>query len=756
MEQDKTSALGRAAEAGSAGPVSMYGVQGEWTPESAKTGICCSGGGIRSASFNLGALQALQRKGVFGKASYLTSVSGGGYMAGAMTMLAGSEESLVWADGRPKPFEPGTREERYLRNRSSYLAPGMTGKLRLLANLLRGLLLNLVVLGAALIVAGWGVGWIARYVTAMPERRAHHNYVVDGIVHYARWPLPLFLVAMAGVMLLYRGIQRPRSAPQEDGELRAVRWVFGAALFLWAALVAAPWAMHYAVDLASSGRVHDLLDKVYGLVGKDLPEGKDGVKASTGTFGQIAAVLGAIGLPAIVAGAARSVFRSAGSVLGRIAIWLMVPALCAVGVLAVAISVSQGSMLQEAYAVGGSAAVLVLAFSVADVNAGSMHRFYKRRLCTAFALERVWRDEDGQVAEDLTVPGTLDAIERDYDVPVRMSKAVHGKVGDGSWPQLVCCAAANISDETITPPGRRAVTFTFDSDWIGGPEVGYSRTEDYEQVLGDVRGEDVTIPAAVAISGAALAPCMGAMTKPYLRALLTLANARLGVWLPSSRWIDKHKGQSVRRIRSRPRFTALLGEATGRNRHNSNFLYVTDGGHWENLGLVELLRRGCGTIYCIDESGDHEDTFFTIGQAISMARSELGVEIDLKPDTMRADPKDPTYCTADHVVGTITYPKVGDAAQVTGKIVFIKAQVTRAAPWDVRAYKEKDPAFPNHSLLAQMFMDQTFEAYRALGYHAAEGAVRSMTKEPPATITLPTQRGEKAAAPKAAAGTRRS
>jgi hypothetical protein len=732
MQQDETSALGQAAEAGAEGPRSLYGRNGEWEPRSDKIGICCSGGGIRSASFNLGALQALQDAKVMENASYLASVSGGGYTAGAMTMLAGSRKSLVWADGRQKPFEPGSPEERYLRNRSSYLAPGLTGKLRLLANLLRGLLLNVVVLGAALVFAGYLLGVVTWYVSNLPANPADYSRV-QSIVHFARWPLPLLTITMVGAFLLFRGVQRPRSAPQEDGELLMLRVIAFAALFVWVTLDVVPWAIHYAGDLAGSGRLHDALGKVYGLVGKDLPE--EGNRAPATTFGQITAILGAIGLPAIVAGAARSVFHSAGAILGRIAIWLLVPALSGAVLLTVAMAVQNGSLRQELPWCLGSLAVVVLAFALADVNAGSMHRFYKRRLCTAFALERVWRDKNGKVHHKQTADGRLDAIERDYDTCVRMSEAVRGDVGNGHWPELVCCAAANIGDETITPPGRRAVTFTFDPHWIGGPEVGYSPTSRYEAVLGDVRGEDVTIPAAVAISGAALAPCMGAMTKPYLRALLTLANARLGVWLPSPRWIDAHKreidghdGAPVRRVRSRPRFTALFAEATGMISYKSKFLYVTDGGHWENLGLVELLRRGCGTVYCIDESGDHEKTFFTIGQAISMARSELGVEIDL------------TYCTADHVVGTITYAPVGGAPPVRGRIVFIKAEVTRDAPWDVRAYKEKDPAFPNHSLLAQMFADQTFEAYRALGYHAAAGAARSLSE-----ITLPRQREESAA-----------
>lgn len=55
----------------------------------AAMGFCVSGGGIRSASFTLGALSALHDK--VAKADYLVSVSGGGYAAGAMQLvLAGA------------------------------------------------------------------------------------------------------------------------------------------------------------------------------------------------------------------------------------------------------------------------------------------------------------------------------------------------------------------------------------------------------------------------------------------------------------------------------------------------------------------------------------------------------------------------------------------------------------------------------------------------------------------------------------------
>lgn len=721
MKQDTTSAYGEAAAASSEGPVSLTG---DWAPDTGKIGICCSGGGVRSASFTLGALQALQAAGVLGRARYLASVSGGGYTAGAMTMVAGTQpRDLVWGEGVPKPFEPGSPEEVYLRNRSSYLAPGITGKLRLLANLLRGLLLNVAVLGAALVLAGMALGWYTPHADS-------------GIVRYLGVRVPVVLLVTLVLWTMVRGMLRPKSGRDEDIEMLAMRLLFRGALGCWLVFAVAPWLVTEVRDAALSGWLAGLLDSAYGLVGRDKPAGAHAVT----TLGQIGAILAALGIPALLAGAARTVLRGAGAVLGRIAIWLVVPLLSATLVLTVAVATSQGmSFLEWTWFVLAFGVVTVAAVG-ADINAGSMHRFYKRRLCTAFALQRVWRNKRGDLAPRTPGDGgRLDAIERDYDDRVPFSSAVHGSLGTGSWPQLICCAAANIGAQTVTPPGRRAVTFTFDSEWFGGPQVGYARTADYEDLLGDTRAEDVTIPAAVAISGAALAPCMGIMTKPYLRALLTLVNARLGVWLPSPSWINKHKqdGHRLRWYWSRPRFTSLLREMTGKNRHDSNFLYVTDGGHWENLGLVELLRRGCGTIYCIDASGDHEDTFFTIGQAISMARSELGVDIDLRPDTMRPDPADPLYCTDDHVVGHLTFRSVpGAVLPVHGRIAFIKAQVTRDAPWDVRAYKEKDPAFPNHSLLEQMFADQTFEAYRALGYHAATRAAQTMA----GPVTMPEPR----------------
>jgi hypothetical protein len=275
----------------------------------------------------------------------------------------------------------------------------------------------------------------------------------------------------------------------------------------------------------------------------------------------------------------------------------------------------------------------------------------------------------------------------------------------------VVCAAANVSDPGATPPGRAVTSFTFTPQQIGGPLIGTVPTREYEDVL-EHRKRDFTLPAAVAMSGAALSPSMGKATRAPLRFLLTLGNARLGVWVPNPRRMEDMRGTRVR-----PSPLLLFSELLGRNSADAKFLYVTDGGHYENLGLVELLRRGCLHVYCFDASGGSD--IQELGDAIALARTELGVEVDLEPDKAAAVvPGEAGVAAANCVLGQIRFPD----GQV-GTLVYVRSVLTADAPHDVRAYHEIDPAFPHNSTGDQLYTDQRFEAYRVLGREAAKRAV---------------------------------
>jgi hypothetical protein len=224
---------------------------------------------------------------------------------------------------------------------------------------------------------------------------------------------------------------------------------------------------------------------------------------------------------------------------------------------------------------------------------------------------------------------------------------------------------------------------------------------------------------------------MGKMTHAPFRFFLALANLRLGVWVPNPRRLDKFVGRGlVHQVTPRPQY--FLREMLGRNHLDAPFLYITDGGHYENLGLVELLRRKCETIWCIDASGDRVDTFNTLGSALQLAQSELQVSIDINPvrdmvpEAPRSDGSSPQYVKYPFCRGTIRYP---DGKK--GTLIFVKAGVPRNAPWSITSFARKNPKFPCDPTIDQLYDADRFDAYRELGRFSVEEAAKKWPPESP-------------------------
>jgi len=730
-------------------------------PREGKLGICCSGGGIRSAAFSLGALQVLQERDELERASYLAAVSGGSYIATAISLLrkTGPDDSDGSLFAKKKPFAAGSPEEQYLRNRCSYLAPTASDKIFLGLRLVLGLLLNLVFVALPLIGVGLLLAGLV-YAPAFSHLAGDCNAVggVGCATDLPAWTWISILVvlglglAFGLATLLFRW---RRLAWAQSFTVWATRLLI-LAVALALLLVALPYLVQWVNEDHLGGK------------------GERGAGFGAGTLALLAGVAAQLGhlLSSSKAsdelGKARKAFGKLGKGL-RMGIAYFAAALVGPLMLFAVFFLTVAAGMSEANGRGavdpglvwsgiGVLAVFLVIYFFADLTTWSLHPFYKRRLSSVFALRRVRAEAALDPREELydRVEAVLPldqekdtgiAVERDYDRTLALSNmAMVGGEGE-EWPTLLICAAANISDTDATPPGRRVTSFTFSAHTVGGPLVGAVPTREIEDAFEEPkkeaseqsrparrRGRDLSLLAATAMSGAAISPSMGKMTRRPLTFLMALANIRLGVWVPNPRWVHAFRADQELRLRYvRPRPFYLFCELFGLNRIGSKYLYVTDGGHYENLGLVELLRRGCTEIYCLDASGVGADgaEFESLGEAITLARSELDVEIEFDgedgkpaagptPAEMVPD-KETHFAKSDVATATITY-----GSGEKGTLVYVRNALTETAPWDVRAHHEQDPRFPNNSTVDQLYTDQKFEAYRVLGSRAAERAVEAM------------------------------
>ena len=173
-----------------------------------------------------------------------------------------------------------------------------------------------------------------------------------------------------------------------------------------------------------------------------------------------------------------------------------------------------------------------------------------------------------------------------------------------------------------------------------------------------------------------------------------------------------------------PTLGMLYAEAAGHTSYRSTWMCVTDGGHYDNLGLVEALQRarrlGITNILVLDASGDKANTWFTLGGSVALARSDAATEIVINPMTMIIPPEGAAPKLASGEVaspwahGTFTCQPPNGTEQPS-RIVVCKLGWWTGAPWDVRAYALGHSTYPTDSTLEQLYDSAEFDAYRELG-----------------------------------------
>jgi hypothetical protein len=773
--------------------------------------ICCSGGGIRSAAYCLGALQSLDGDGLLPNAKWIVGVSGGSYIASSRALVAHDLPSAAV----PHAYAPGTPEERSLRDNTRYIAPNGATMLVGILSLLLGAIVTFIIVAAPLYAFTHAWGWLLRWQGVLvPSGRDAMTATVTGM---ARW-LPAEICA--GVMLVLFAFWwltleprcRRQSAPaplwawlKPDNPDRSAN---RAQIVSWAAVLTAGVAL---ATLAAPPLIAWLT-------------------RSTGSFGSLAHFIGFGGRPSwsipalaglITAVAAVARFCQTGlakwnalsgpsgqpGALTALAGWLrqqLMPWLASAvivlgGALLALLWMSDGA--RAGFTAGQlppviiALAVMLFSRTAVNVNRISLHDVYRWRLASAFAVTRRAAQARNPVrARQLFAEAAATRLSQLRD-----------DAGDAGEPGLVICGTANINADREVPPGSGGFCVSFDPDYVTlrretcaeGEADAQALTSDYEALVGERR---TTLFDISAISGAAISPLMGSATRQAYRILLTATNVRLGVWLPhpalvrearkridqqapgeSDRWwsrrplllllwylsphplwdrkedlnfdrearlwahvlqlrLDKKLAGEVWYRLMQPTIGLLWAEAVGHLSYRDTWMYVTDGGHYDNLGLVEALRRGARHIVVLDASGDKADTWFTLGGSMALARSDAGVDITLNPTTMVDGGAGlaPGQVVRPWAYGTFSRPSGDHGLPEKGDIWVCKLGWWTGAPWDVLAYAKDHSTYPCDSTLEQLYDAAEFEAYHELGGATLAAAASECT--PPLRCAVPARR----------------
>ena len=366
--------------------------------------------------------------------------------------------------------------------------------------------------------------------------------------------------------------------------------------------------------------------------------------------------------------------------------------------------------------------IALIANTFINVNVFSLHGMYRMRLTRAYlGASNISRQPNPFTNFDPTDNLYEDLLPK-----------------DGSAPLHVINTALNVvATRNLAWQQRKAEPFSFTPLHCGSWRIGYARTAQY----GGYRG--IRLGTAMAISGAAVNPNMGYNSSPLVTLLMTFFNTRLGWWLPNPGWPtisqkrlkeliaspgdQKSHDESARKEainflqQGGPTLGLwpLIAEALGLTNDGSRFVQLSDGGHFENLGLYEMVMRRCRTIIVVDADADSKFEFEDLGNAIRKIYIDLGIPIHFPdyPDGLPMKSGKDNAINASNLYcfsGKINYGCIDREAE-DGDLIVIKTALNGSEPEDILAYALTHPTFPHESTVNQFFNEAQFESYRHLG-----------------------------------------
>ncbi|HEV2146082.1 MAG TPA: hypothetical protein VGR37_01555 [Longimicrobiaceae bacterium] len=836
-------------------------------------GLALSGGGIRSATFNLGLLQGLSRLKLLESFDYVSTVSGGGYLGGFWTRwrdVTGNAKEFPSGDVPPDCPEP--QEVRNLREFSNFLTPRIgvfsfdTGRMlvtavssmipslaTVLGMLAAGMLVwalltwalispagfadvprgTLPAAGATLLIlaplvllaslrAGPAVtGWAYAVAALLLFAEAALDAASSGPVRLST----LLLVSITAVTLL--GFEMAWRRRREDGPI----WQFALATLVCLVVVGAAWEAFVARwDGPGLSPYHPELklpwvslreEKVWKLAylltpvvawgagilsfvllrtvgsrwmtsvsSRSIRAAFDRVHArllflvaawvvltviwSAGVFmhswiADGSEVLKTSGVGAVVAaltGISSWIQKklglepsrpSGGGFIARLKPLLpqilsyTAIALMLAGVAALCVELAgPGGPFRDGW---GPAVLVALAAGLAgvglvvfDPNEVGIHGFYRARLARAYcgaSNADARRKTEEHVGDDVRLNELKDAAKKPF--------------------HLICCAANDLGSDGIANLYRGARSAVLSP-------VGFSVGDEWAPWGGCRRVP--TLSAAMTAAGAAFNSLMGWRSVEYgpgVTFLMAAFNLRLGLWAEHPRRLRLAEA-ALRRASREPTHESPARAAWRWIRRNTahrrlfiglpyykelfslapadgSDVHLSDGGHFENLAIYELIRRHCRVIVASDCGQDGDAAFDDMGNLVRKVRQDFGVDVRIDLSPLKPGPDG--RARQHMVAGDIHYPD-GD----TGVLLFFKPALVGSEPADVAQYRTRNPAFP-HQPTGDQFYDQAqWESYRRLGEHAALTAFRRLTRgesEPDPVEVFARARREWLSAPEGAA-----
>ena len=716
-------------------------------------GLAVSGGGIRSAIFALGVLQLLAGKGWLQKVDYLSTVSGGGYIGSSLTWLLHrnwgigkfgvSSDDFPYGsyrrektsydpensaqDSSPEKKQKGNQTKaamlRFLRQNGKYLTPGDgINLLSLVAVVLRGTFLSLFVHLPLLILLQL-ILYHAYIIRPHSEYPASWLYLTQ--LHIAGEKIPLnfsltitltLIVAATVASILYALSTYNLSSERKKRYSQRRRYEVAAAQMLVAIVAFTVFGTLPILHQLTEPAKNEMMPAAIGLV-------------ST-ACGFISTVL------MFFMSATPQTDATKRKPLFSLLVWLAT-ILLLYGVLFLAYLMvyalfhPTGLILWAFYALWLTLAIIVGRF--VNLNYISIHRYYRDRLMETFMPNVREVIENGGFAAD-------GATAADAARLSSMCQPDKGAVGPY---HIINANIVLVESYSKKFRGRGGDNFILSPQFCGSNATGWRATSEF-------MSDSMTLATAMAISGAAANPDTGVggegpTRNTVLSLLMSLLNIRLGYWAPNpdpeiNKWQSgRQTGEKLNPLQGyRPNFfvpiltsTALAKVVSklfalfrlpvnvennfGKNEKN-RFIELTDGGHFENLGLYELVRRMLPTIIVCDGGADPDSKFEDLANAIEKVRVDFGtvIEMDITPLIPNAsiEARCGIPCANQgFVIGKIIYPN-----NTEGTLIYMKTTLTGAIPSDLIGYKKQHPSFPDQTTADQFFDEKQFEAYRELGY----------------------------------------